>query len=101
MSRTLFFQAIVQGLQEAGVFSNAVQAGQARLEKSLQQENAALKRTSSVKVDTKQTALEGDTSGTEAVEVKGANMVAAMPPRGPPGLELLRSELPKNSTGSL
>jgi hypothetical protein len=101
LSRTLFFQAIVQGLQEAGVFSNAVQAGQARLEKSLQQENAALKRASSVKVDTKQTALESDTSGTEAEEVKGANIVAAMPPRAPPGLELLRSELPKNSTGSL
>lgn len=101
LTRLYIPQAIVQGLQEAGVFSNAVQAGQARLEKSLQQENAALKRTSSVKVDTKQTALEGDTSGTEAVEVKGANIAAAMPPRAPPGLKLLRSELPKNSTGSL
>ena len=91
----------MQGLQEAGVFSNAVQAGQARLAKSLQQENAALKRGSSGKLDTKQTALEDDTGGMEASEVKGAKVVAAMPPRASPGLELLRSELLKNSAGSL
>lgn len=84
----------MQGLQEAGVFSNAVQAGQARLEKSLQQEKTSSKRASSVKVEPKQTAVDGDSRDTEISEAaKSAIRVAAMPPQAPPGLDL-------NSTGS-
>lgn len=92
-----FYQAIVQGLQEAGVFSSAVQAGQARLEKSLQQENTAFKRPNATNFDKKQSAPAGDTKAIETskavVNVKNANRMAAMPPLAPPGLEHLASDL--------
>jgi len=99
-----FYQVIVQGLQEAGVFSNAVQAGQARLEKSLQQENTAFRRPNSVKGDNKQTetkAMETSEAVLNEQHLKNANSKAAMPPLAPPGLEHLASDLSTKAAANL
>jgi len=91
-------------LQEAGVFSNAVQAGQARLEKLLQKEDSAIKLPNSLKADNKQT----DTKATETSEVApneqhamNVNRTAAMPPLPPPGLEHLASDLSAKAAANL
>lgn len=79
------------------MFSNAVQAGQARLEQSLQQDNAAFKRG---KLDNKQT----DSKATETIEavLTGQHVkVAAMPPLAPPGLEHLASDLLAKAAANL
>jgi len=96
--------AIVQGLQEAGVFSNAVQAGQARLEKSLQHEDAAIKLPNYLKADNKQTDIKStETSEVASNEqhVMNANRTAAIPPLAPPGLEHLASDLSAKTAANL
>lgn len=86
----------MQGLQEAGVFSSAVKAGQERLEQSLQQENAGLRRPGSVKP-----ALVGDTKALESSEAVLSEQDAAVPPMAPPGLDRLASDLVVKSTVKL
>lgn len=68
-----------------------MQAGQARLEQSLQQDNAAFKRG---KVDIKQIDNSKATETSVGAVLTGQHAkVAAMPPLAPPGLEHLASDL--------
>lgn len=74
-----------------------MQAGQARLEKSLQKEDSAIKLQNSPKADNKQTDTKASTETSEVApneqHAMNANRTVAMPPLAPPGLEHLASDL--------
>ena len=106
------FQVIVQGLKEAGVFSNALATGHALLEKSISKEqflssmsNASRTNSSVVQIvenvngDKHQTKLkekvgEGETQlASRRLLETSVHTVAAVPPLAPPSLDVYTGSL--------